>query len=89
MGKMLNRDSRNFHGWEYRRTVIGHLEGKVLNGESKARSEFEYTTKMIGSNLSNFSAWHNRTNLILRILNEESATDTERRTMLNDGTALF
>ncbi|KIW62347.1 hypothetical protein PV04_10528 [Phialophora macrospora] len=84
VGKMLNRDSRNFHGWGYRRTVVQNLESSALQGQSMARPEFDYTKKMIGANLSNFSAWHNRTKLILRILDEESASDQERQNMLNE-----
>ncbi|KAJ9614638.1 Rab geranylgeranyltransferase [Cladophialophora chaetospira] len=84
VGKMLNRDSRNFHGWGYRRTVVQSLESPVLQGQSMARSEFAYTKKMIGSDLSNFSAWHNRTKLILRILDEEKASDQERQKMLEE-----
>ena len=85
VGKMLIRDSRNFHGWGYRRTVIDRLESTTLGGKSMARDEYDYTTKMIGQNLSNFSAWHNRSRLILRILNEESASARERKQMLNEG----
>lgn len=85
VGKMLTRDSRNFHGWGYRRTVIDNLESTTLGGKSMARDEYDYTTKMIGQNLSNFSAWHNRTRLILRILNEESASAAERKKMLDKG----
>ncbi len=83
VGKMLNRDSRNFHGWGYRRTVVDNIER--LKATSMAKEEFDYTTKMIGTNLSNFSAWHNRSKLILRMLEEQSATDDERRQMLDDG----
>jgi geranylgeranyl transferase type-2 subunit alpha len=68
VSKMLTRDSRNFHGWGYRRTVVHNLES--LTHTSMTRSEFEYTTKMIKTNLSNFSAWHNRTQLISRLLKE-------------------
>lgn len=82
---MLTRDSRNFHGWGYRRTVVGRLESKALHGSSMAQAEFDYTTRMIGLNLSNFSAWHNRTKLIQSILDEKAATDEERRQMLDDG----
>lgn len=85
VGKMLSRDSRNYHGWAYRRTVIQNLESPTLNGSSMARKELEYTTKMIGLNLSNFSAWHNRTKLILRFVEEESPTDDERRKILDEG----
>lgn len=86
VSKMLTRDSRNFHGWGYRRTVVDKLESPSLNGKSMSRGEYEYTTKMIGQNLSNFSAWHNRSRLILQILEEEHASADERRKMLDDGT---
>lgn len=85
VGKMLARDSRNFHGWGYRRTVVDRLESPLLNGRTMCRDEYDYTTKMIGQNLSNFSAWHNRGRLILRILDEEKASADERRQMLDDG----
>jgi geranylgeranyl transferase type-2 subunit alpha len=94
---MLGLDCRNFHGWGYRRGVITALETLVPDhgGEDMARSrpwrsmaqeEFDYTTKMIRTNLSNFSAWHNRTKLILRLLEERQATDEERKKWLDDGT---
>ena len=85
VSKMLARDSRNFLGWGYRRTVVENLESDALHGPSMAKQEFDYTTKMIRANLSNFSAWHNRTKLILRILKEASGSDEERRQMLDDG----
>lgn len=87
--KMLTRDSRNFHGWGYRRTVVTNLEEPSLGGKSMAREEYNYTTKMIGQNLSNFSAWHARSRLILRILEEERATAKERRQMLDEGELLL
>jgi len=43
---------------------------------------------MIRLNLSNFSAWHNRTKLILTILDEKAATDEERGQLLDDGKLL-
>lgn len=81
-GKMLAMDSRNFHAWDYRRKIIEELER--LGGESMVETEFEYTTKMIQSNLSNFSAWHNRSQLIPRLLEEREAS-AERRKELFDG----
>ncbi|KAF9888119.1 Rab geranylgeranyltransferase [Aspergillus nanangensis] len=87
VGKMLSLDSRNFHGWGYRRFVVESLE-KLTTDEmrsgSMAQSEFDYAKKMIGTNLSNFSAWHYRTKLIQRLLNERSASDEERKKMLDD-----
>ncbi|KAL5343731.1 hypothetical protein BJX70DRAFT_353390 [Aspergillus crustosus] len=87
VGKMLSLDSRNFHGWGYRRFVVETLEtlsfGKD-NDQSLAQAEFEYAKKMIGTNLSNFSAWHYRTKLIQRLLSDRSASDEERKHMLDD-----
>lgn len=97
VGTMLGLDCRNFHGWGYRREVIAVLEtlatdhgdkdmAKSTPRGSMAQGEFDYTTKMIGTNLSNFSAWHNRTKLVLRLLDERQATDEERKNWLDDGT---
>jgi len=77
VSKMLALDSRNFHGWSYRREVVGELER--LSAKSMCEKEFEYTTKMIQTNLSNFSAWHNRSQLIPRILDEREADGDKRR----------
>jgi geranylgeranyl transferase type-2 subunit alpha len=81
-GKMLALDSRNFHAWDYRRKIVGELER--LGGKSMVEAEFEYTTKMIQSNLSNFSAWHNRSQLMPRLLDERDAS-AESRKELFDG----
>lgn len=88
VGKMLNLDSRNFHGWGYRHFVVETLESLAsdeTDQKSMAQEEFEYAKKMIGANLSNFSAWHYRTKLIQRLMNEKSASDEERKQMLDDG----
>ena len=88
--KMLSLDSRNFHGWGYRRMLIKALESSELRLDgstgSMAEAEFKYTTKMIESNLSNFSAWHNRSKLILRFLDEQQADDDARFKSLDGGT---
>lgn len=60
-------DSRNYHVWSYRRFIISCLKGDPNVKESNDLidfSEFEFTTKMINKDISNYSAWHNRTNLI-------------------------
>ena len=87
--KMLSLDNRNFHGWGYRRKVITALENTELSAEGKvtsmAEEEFKYTTKMIESNLSNFSAWHTRSKLIPRLLDERKADDEARTRLLDSG----
>ena len=91
VSKMLNYDSRNFHGWSYRREVVRELErlGSQEDHDSTDRqtsmveSEFAYTTKMIKTNLSNFSAWHNRSQLIPRLLDERKADNADRRKLLD------
>ena len=76
-------------GWGYRRTVVAALEGKSFDSDdmphSMVEEEFEYTTRMIHSNLSNFSAWHNRSKLIPRLLGEREADDDDKRSFLDQG----
>lgn len=86
---MLAKDQRNFHAWGYRRWVVSQLEGPELGGGSMVESEFQYTTDKIHANLSNFSAWHNRSQLILRLLSERGASDEERRKFLESGKASY
>ena len=86
---MLSLDSRNFHGWGYRRSIVKALESKELGLQTKSETmtepEFQYTTKMIESNLSNFSAWHHRSKLIPRLLDERQADNEARLKMLDSG----
>ncbi|KAF1963123.1 protein prenylyltransferase [Byssothecium circinans] len=94
VSKMLHADSRNFHAWSYRRYVVEQLERLPAPvhdtlGKSLTESEFDYTTKMIKTNLSNFSAWHNRSKLIPRLLNERNADSKARRTLLDSELALI
>ena len=79
---MLALDSRNFHGWGYRRQVVEEIQR--LSGQSMAEQEFEYTTKMIRTNLSNFSAWHYRSQLIPRLLSERKSGSEDRKKVLDD-----
>jgi geranylgeranyl transferase type-2 subunit alpha len=98
INKMLHADSRNFHAWSYRRFVVSQIERltpaplDATTGEasqSLAEAEFEYTTKMIKTNLSNFSAWHNRSRLIPRILRERNADPKARRIFLDSELSLI
>ncbi|KAF8435272.1 hypothetical protein BGX38DRAFT_1100370, partial [Terfezia claveryi] len=85
VGMMLGRDERNFHGWAYRRIVVGAIEkGMIGKGMSLVEQEFEYTTVMIKSNMSNYSAWHSRTKLVGRLLEERGAKKQERMDFLED-----
>jgi geranylgeranyl transferase type-2 subunit alpha len=95
INKMLHADSRNFHAWSYRRFVVLQIERLTPPAESGgtqkslAESEFEYTTKMIKTNLSNFSAWHNRSQLIPNILRERNADSKARRAFLDSELSLI
>ncbi|GEQ69428.1 hypothetical protein JCM33374_g3100 [Metschnikowia sp. JCM 33374] len=75
--KVLSMDSRNFHGWQYRRYVVSNMErhAAAKTGPEGYKEqldinlrEFQYTTAVINKSTSNFSAWHNRTTLITKIL---------------------
>ncbi|KAJ4368871.1 Rab geranylgeranyltransferase [Neocucurbitaria cava] len=98
INKMLHADSRNFHAWSYRRFVLSQLErltpaeAESATGDtsrSLAESEFEYTTRMIKTNLSNFSAWHNRSQLIPQLLHERNANPKVRRSFLDSELSLI
>jgi geranylgeranyl transferase type-2 subunit alpha len=98
INKMLQADSRNFHAWGYRRFVVSQIERLAASEaapttgtaqKSLSESEFEYTTKMIKTNLSNFSAWHNRSQLIPKILHKRNADAKARRAFLGSELALI
>ncbi|KAF2762080.1 geranylgeranyl transferase type-2 subunit alpha [Pseudovirgaria hyperparasitica] len=81
VSKMLARDARNFHAWDYRRFVVSRHEQQT--GKSLTEEEFAYTTKKVMGNLSNFSAWHYRSKLIPRLLDEREAGKEDRKRMLD------
>ncbi|ODQ80913.1 hypothetical protein BABINDRAFT_165666 [Babjeviella inositovora NRRL Y-12698] len=74
VAKLLEQDSRNFHGWHYRRFVTGQMAALATDHETGAARvqlaniEFEYTTQKINANLSNYSAWHQRSKLVPQLL---------------------
>ncbi|KAK9480887.1 hypothetical protein V1514DRAFT_317745 [Lipomyces japonicus] len=76
VSKLLEYDARNFHGWHYRRYVVAKRTGRDESaspgsGSSLVRDEFDYTTVKIKQNFSNFSAWHNRTKLIPKLIEQQ------------------
>lgn len=97
---MLRRDVRNFHGWMYRRFVVDNIENpkhpsqqpeagqanEEVEESSLVEQEFAYTTKMLQNlgGMSNYSAWHNRSKLIPRLLSERAYTEQERLDFLED-----
>lgn len=73
--KVLQTDSRNFHGWHYRRYVVASMENELKKSAENPQlaelnlclNEYKYATSKIEKDISNFSAWHNRSKLIPRI----------------------
>lgn len=70
VSKILDMDARNFHGWSYRRFIISSIEEQT--SQSQSPSEFQYTTKLINKNFSNYSALHNRSQLIIKMFADPS-----------------
>ena len=54
------------HAWNYRRYVLASMP--VARDE---KSELAYTTRKIEGNISNFSAWHQRSKVISSLLDGE------------------
>lgn len=65
LDQLLKADSRNFHGWNYRRFVA-----KLKNVAEI--EELKFTMDMINTNFSNYSAWHNRSVLLSNLLRQKA-----------------
>ncbi|KAH9484165.1 Geranylgeranyl transferase type-2 subunit alpha [Psilocybe cubensis] len=81
--KMLDADPRNFLAWDYRRYVLASMP--VPRPES---AELVYTSRKIGANFSNFSAWHQRSKTLASLwgqgkLNEEKSREQEFELLRN------
>lgn len=72
MEKMLTMDARNFHGWDYRRFVVGRLRREASNDRQALahiiQQEYTFTTQKINQSFSNYSAWHQRSKLLPEIV---------------------
>eukprot|EP00792_Barthelona_sp_PAP020_P008202 TRINITY_DN3202_c1_g2_i1.p1 TRINITY_DN3202_c1_g2~~TRINITY_DN3202_c1_g2_i1.p1 ORF type:complete len:373 (-),score=100.76 TRINITY_DN3202_c1_g2_i1:14-1105(-) len=62
---LLNKDSRNFHAWNYRREICNLIEKKT-GSKDIWKKEFDLSYKMIEMNISNFSVYHNRVNFLFK-----------------------
>ena len=57
---MHNDEESIVHCWNYRRWICDQ-------SNTSTKTEFDYTTKKIQENFSNYSAWHNRSLLLSRL----------------------
>lgn len=72
--KLLSLDKRNFHGWAYRRDILDILSSRLGASEIDElySKEWEFLTEMINSDISNYSAWHQRRTLLLYYLDSQT-----------------
>ncbi|KAI9360977.1 hypothetical protein BD770DRAFT_408803 [Pilaira anomala] len=76
--KMLTMDARNFHGWDYRRFVVSHLLNKSQDKPAVVKQEYDFTTRKISANFSNYSAWHQRSKLIPEVVSSMTAEERDQ-----------
>lgn len=74
--KLLSMDKRNFHGWSYRREILDILHERLppTSVEDLYFKEWEYLTMMINSDISNYSAWHQRRILLVYYIEGKELT---------------
>lgn len=74
--KLLSMDKRNFHGWSYRREILDILNERLPSAsiEDLYYKEWEYLTMMINSDISNYSAWHQRRILLVYYIEGKGLT---------------
>ncbi|KAJ6805241.1 geranylgeranyl transferase type-2 subunit alpha 1 [Iris pallida] len=77
LDQLLKADSRNFHGWNYRRFVA-----KLKNVAEV--DELKFTMDMINTNFSNYSAWHNRSVLLSNLLKQKAEGFDTKESILTE-----
>ncbi|QPG77008.1 hypothetical protein FOA43_004403 [Brettanomyces nanus] len=73
IGQFFEVDPRNYHAWGYRQFIVQCMKDSMgLEGERPKidYQEFKFTTKMINKNISNYSAFHNRSNLVGKLFDQ-------------------
>ncbi|KAH8914766.1 protein prenylyltransferase, partial [Atractiella rhizophila] len=81
---LLNADARNFHVWDYRPIHAFDKDSRPLAAPELPRvtteGEMEFTRAKISKDLGNYSAWHYRTKMFAKLVNESqwSLTSSER-----------
>ena len=64
----IEYDERNFHCWAYRYSLLQRLYSLSSDLELFYESELSFLRSAIGSNLSNYSAWHYRSKYLDKLL---------------------
>ncbi|GJN23987.1 hypothetical protein PR202_gb11691 [Eleusine coracana subsp. coracana] len=82
LDKLLKADARNFHGWNYRRFLARFMG--VPDEE-----ELKYTMDKISDNFSNYSAWHNRSILLSKLLMQQSKGFESKHKIFSEEFELF
>ncbi|EPS62327.1 hypothetical protein M569_12464, partial [Genlisea aurea] len=77
LDKFCKLDPRNFHMWNYRRFITALKN--IPDDE-----EFNYTTHVIEDNFSNYSAWHNRSVLLLKLMEKNIKGHASEEGLLKD-----
>lgn len=66
VNSLLDIDARNFHGWDYRRWLVGIMEVSI-------EKELDFTMLKISQNFSNYSSWHQRSKLMLEKIHKSQS----------------
>lgn len=76
----LKVDSRNYHVWSYRRMIVSFMKNDPSYSKKDELidlDEFKFTIKMINRDISNYSAWHNRSQLVVKLFLKSPTVETQ------------